>query len=178
MLKAHRITRCEKNTFLIFGFILLLILLFIPYKREAYVTADSLEARIPEKYGKSGSGNFGILLTKPLDQKGLKFFPFFISDAILHRKFIKWKDQTYEEGERIRANKQVLETEDVFYLEREFYKKYDGIFSYDKFWLELYLTEVVLVLLLAGFSHILFCVVLRKKKKVVRYRKSRGNIKV
>ena len=174
MLKGHRITRCTRNTFLIFGFLIVLTSLFMPYEREAYVTADSVKAEIPEKYGDPGEGTIGILETKQLDKRGLKFFPFFISEAIQKRKFLKWRDQIVVEGERIRANKEVLEREDIYYLEREFYKKYDGTFEYDKFWFEFYLTEVLIILFMAGFSYILFCVILRKKKKVVRYRKSRG----
>jgi hypothetical protein len=174
MLKGRRITRCQRNTFLLFGFLIVLTLLFLPYKREAYVTSDSMEARIPEKYGNPGEGTPGILALQQLDQKGLKFFPFFVSDAIHHRKFLKWKDRTMEEGEQIRSGKEVLETEDIYYLEREFYKKYDGIFTYDKFWLEFYLTEILVILFTAGFSYILFCILLRKKKKVVRYRSSRS----
>jgi hypothetical protein len=175
MLKGRRLTGCGRNTFLIFGFLIVLTSLFMPYKKEAYVTADSLASEIPEKYGDPGEGTIGVLETKPLDDRGVKFFPFFISDAIRHREFLKWKDQTTQEGERIRANKETLEREDIYYLEREFYKKYNGMFEYNNFWLEFYLTEILIILFIAGFSYILFCVVLKKKKKTIRYRKSRSS---
>lgn len=174
MLGGRRIPRCQRNVFLIFGFLLVLTLLFIPYRRIAYVTADSVEDKIPDKYGNPGEGTAGILIEQLQDQKGLKFFPFFISGVIQHRKFLEWKNRTLEEGDRIRADKEVLEKEDIYYLERNFYKKYDGTFIYDKFWLELYLTEVLIIFLLASFANILFCVILRKKKKVIRYRSSRS----
>jgi hypothetical protein len=167
-------TRCKRNTLFVFGFLIVLTVIFVPYKRESYVTGDTVEARIPEKYGDPGEGTAGILVTQQMDQKGLKFFPFFVSGAIQHHKFIEWKDRTVEEGERIRAGKNVLENKDIYYLEREFYKKYDGLFIYDKFWLEFYLTEILIIIFMVGFSYILFCVLLRKKKKVIRYRSSRS----
>ncbi|MHA1233248.1 MAG: hypothetical protein ACTSQJ_16785 [Promethearchaeota archaeon] len=177
--------KCKRNIILIFGYLLIIFVLFIPYHEEIYEISDIkplTEDEIPEggalrqydyvvyrynslrgKYSiakdiKPINPIFGSIIKKSLPENRFKFLPLYIVNIINHNSFIKWGRNLERENTK------------YFKIEIAFRKKYDGNFHYYKLNLEFYITEIVIILIAAGFTFILLCVVLSKsKKKGIKY---------
>ncbi len=169
-------SKCKKNILLIFGYLLIVAILFIPYIKFAYY--------IPKYFifenGKSkeiAAPPVGYILDKPfkpasklssksLNRKGFRFLPLYLFDAISYQKFKNWKNQiTKESTKYLNEEKKIITTEELFKLEYKFIEKYKGYLIYDKVRLDFFLTELAIIILAGGFTYILFCVVLRKSEK-------------
>jgi|GEM_PF-1771270 len=163
--------KCKKTILLVFGFLFIMAIFFIPFEKEAYLAHDALRlrAKIPKEYGGYWE-IIGELKKVQLDEFGFQPLPLFIANRINHMEFLKWKKQKEDEWKKIQdkwdKNKEkTFETEELYLIEREFYLTYGGKFIYNKFRVDFFITELAIVFLVGIFAYILVCVVLRRPEK-------------
>ncbi len=174
-------SKCKRNLLLIFGYLLILALLFVPFAKEIYILTpfgefpkgfpniapydpdsnDSWE-RLPsvEVIGHKK------ITKKSINKNGVKFLPLYLINVINHKNFINWKKQEEEKPfNYLDKEKKIINKEELFRVQNEFIKKYNGEFRYDKLRIDFFLTELAIIILAGGFAYIFFCVVLRKAEK-------------
>jgi hypothetical protein len=128
-------SKCKRNMLLIFGYLLIVAILFIPYKYERWEHFQDGSISITEV--KSGYMLF------PLYFKARKNVAV-MTTLIPIEELQKMTKEEKEKWNKENPNKPV-----------EFYS----------FNIDIFLTEIVIILLIAGFLYILFCVVLKKEGK-------------
>jgi len=118
--------KCKRNIILIFGYLLIMAILFVPYESETVQIVQ----------GPAGS-------IKGDTDRGFVFIPVFV------KNYTKYRDMDLEKYfKSIKDNpKQVFSPVITKYLLN----------------IDLLITEMYLIIVVAGFIFILFCVVLRKQ---------------
>ena len=173
--------KCKRNIFLIFGYLLIVIVLFIPCEQGIYSLSEvdgypedvpELESGLPEgapppplpdlipvrvlDYRKMTKRTFHKIEIKPL--------PLYIVNLVNYQNFKKWKREKEKVWNSI-ISKDKITIEELFYLQNEFIDEHDGEFRFFSINADIYVLEIMLTLLVAGFAYIIFCQVLRKREE-------------
>jgi len=181
--RKQDMSKYKRNILLIFGYLLIIWILFVPYRGEIYHLVEV--KKYPEDWPSPSSSepqNTAIqdawedlptvqivghkkIIRESLDKNEFKLLPLYVANVVNHRNFIKWKKQLEEELYNHVYKEKKITIEQLFHLQEEFIKKYNGEFRYDKLRFDFFLTELTIILLVGGCAYILFCVVLRKDEK-------------
>lgn len=165
----------RKIYLLIFGIIFVITLSFIPYSDHRVSFNKLIEEAPPPGFILDGTKDRYHLVTKPLNNINFKFLFNYISDIKDLNRFNKWKEKTIEEGKKKLEKKEVVSTEELFYLETEFLRKYGKEFVFKKFRFGIYIVEifiVVFVLFLANVLYFQVLKILRKLEPLIKKNKS------
>lgn len=141
MTKGSYMSKCKKNILLIFGYLLLMAVLFVPYKYEKDIFHHATDTLGPEH------------ITE--EKQKYIFSPLFIRNILKYREF---KDEDS------------IATIDRFWLGLGVFEKLKmgdtmTVLTYYYVNTDLLITEFAIIIFAGGFLYILFCVVLRKSEK-------------
>ena len=172
--------KCKRKFLIIFGFLLAAITLIVPYSRETYCISAFGEYEegvgyvaaeypiLPPNFDvrRRVRFNHNSWLSTRTVRTGYKLLPLYFADVKNHNKFKIWKKNKEEEGIKLKEQGHVLTPEEIrFYVLYEFIEEYKGEFQYNKFRLDIFIIEVVAILIITGVVYILFCLVLRKERR-------------
>jgi len=135
-------SKCKRNILLIFGFLLLVIVFFVPYKHDYYAYISPV---ISEK------------------EEGYIFLPLFIKNIIKYSKLAN-KTEGYGIGINAKVEEEEEKKEIDTFKEKQITKR-TFISRYYYVNIDLFITELAIILFALTFGYILFCVVLKKSKK-------------
>lgn len=134
----------------------------------AFVTADESVnkniQKMPKDYGQK-EYEFGVLYKIETDNQGYASLPVYLRSYINHRNFLRWEIETKTKNTQIHPRKigDTASSEELFFLEREFYKKYGGKFVFYEFRIEVFITEILILLFAGGFSFVIIRMIKSEK---------------
>lgn len=165
--------KCKRSIFLIFGYLLILAVVFIPCVYNSYVIPEyyNLETeetvKWPYEFNEISMSNLtprsGI--AKRFVSNEIKLVPFLIISVVKHGNYTKWRKRTEKEINEAQKGKKIFTTEEILLLEVRFIEKYGGIFYFYELNTEFFLMEIAIILFVGSLAYILFCVMLRKEKR-------------
>ena len=184
-------SRCKINIILIFGFVLIVNLLFFPCNRIEYsihygvlIVEEGIEYSYPEGYWEqkkkeklkeertpTGGRIFTIdelMLpagTRRVSSEYVKvFFPLVISRANKYKAYVKWESSALLLIlEKKNEGRTVKEISEIYQKKiKEFHDKFGYQTYYYQFSIEFFFIELALLILIGSLSYIFFCVVLWK----------------
>lgn len=138
------VSKCKRNILLVFGYLLIVIVLFIPYSK----TNDFVE------YSE------GILWFK---KEGFIFSPIFLYKKIIPEEISQEKKIKLEKYKSNRDTK-IIFSKDWSKEKERFPEITESDLKKYAIRIEVLISEVAIVFLTTGFAYILFCVPLRKEK--------------
>jgi len=113
--RKQDMSKYKRNIFLIFGYLLIIWILFVPYRGEVYHLVEV--KKYPEDWPSPSSSEppntatqdawedlptvqivgHKEIIKESLDKNEFKLLPLYVANVVNHRNFIKWKKQLEEE---------------------------------------------------------------------------------
>lgn len=164
--------KCKRNILLVFCILLIIIILFFPCSEEAYfipaLEVVDVGVYINDEPVKQNDKQIPI---DPIEKKLMakiryNFIVSYLTEYSSLKKFLDWKENRLKKLNEMAEKypSYTISTEEMKF-EEAFKKKYNNNFTFYRLKLSLILIELAIIILIACFSYILFCVVLRKEKK-------------